>query len=151
MGPLLPRQGDRRVDLLWLEREAPLALPGRISGMEGARVIWTAPEECRPPTLRPPLEQETTTGGADIQQGGRVYGSEANLSISLIGDERNREVSYLPSERWETWEQEGLQMKRWFLPSTQGESSGTALRLMFQTRPEEVLTTGNGQRSCYSP
>lgn len=46
-------------------------------------------------------------GGADIQQGGEVYGSEANLSISLIGDERSREVSYLPSERWETREQEG--------------------------------------------
>lgn len=83
-------------------------------------------------------------GGADIQQGGGVYGSEANLS-------RSREVSYLPPERWETREQEGLQMKRSFLPSTQGESFDTALRLMFQTRPEEVLTTGSGHRSCYCP
>ena len=90
-------------------------------------------------------------GGADIQQGYGVYGSEANLSISLIGDERSREVSYLPPKRWETREQEGLQMKRSFLPSTQGESFDTALRLMFQTRPEEVLTPGSGQRSCYSP
>ena len=90
-------------------------------------------------------------GGADIQQGGGVHRSEANLSISLIGDERSRDVSYLPSERWETREQEGLQMKRSFLLFTQGESFDTALRLMFQTRPEEVLTTGSGQRSSYSP
>lgn len=41
MRPHLPRQGDRRVDLLWLEREALLAFPGSISGMEGARVTWT--------------------------------------------------------------------------------------------------------------
>ena len=37
MRPHLPRQGDRRVDFLWLEREALLAFPGSISGMEGAR------------------------------------------------------------------------------------------------------------------
>lgn len=44
-------------------------------------------------------------------------------------------------------EEEMLQMRRSFLPLAQGESFDTAARLMFPTRPEEVLTTESGQRS----